>query len=326
MTTRRRVSAACMTLALAAALAVLPGCASMQAHQTRALLAHPPADLPPQALLSATPFFAQTELQCGPAALATVMGAAGVGVTPEALAREVFVPERGGSLQIEMLAASRRHGLVGIRLPADLGALLREVAAGRPAVVLLNLGLAITPVWHYAVVVGHDLESREVLLRSGTTPLMRMSMATFELTWARSGQWAFVTVPPGQLPLTATEYDVADALAAFERVQPPTVAMPAYQAALQRWPDNLVFGMGLGNTLFAQGDTARAAEVYDRVAERSDSAVAWNNLATARLQLGDQAAAQRAAERAVARARSDEPRWLAPAEATLKEVRQSAGR
>ncbi len=313
-------------LALAAALVFLPGCAMLRAPQTEALLAQAPADLPRQVELSGTPFFPQTALQCGPAALATVLGAAGVTVTPEVLAHEVFIPAREGSLQIEMLAASRRHGLLGVRLPPEMGALLREVAAGRPAVVLLNLGLAIKPLWHYAVVIGHDLDSREVLMRSGTTERMRMPLSTFEHTWSRSGKWAFVTVPPGQLPLTATEHDVAEAAAAFERLGAPPASAQAYRAALQRWPDNPALGLGLGNTLYNQGDMAGAALAYDSVARRHDSAAAWNNLAMARLKLGEPAEALRAAERAVARAREDEPRWLAAAQATLDEVRQFVSR
>jgi tetratricopeptide (TPR) repeat protein len=321
---RIKVPAVWMALALVSALTLLPGCASLQAPQTRALLAQVPEGLPRQALLSDTPFFPQTELQCGPAALATVLGAAGVNVSPEALSAEVFVPERGGSLQIEMLAAARRHGLVSTRLRPDLADLLREVAAGHPAVVLLNLSLPIKPMWHYAVVVGHDLGRAEVLLRSGKTPLMRLPMNTFEHTWARSGRWAFVVLPPGQLPLTATELDVADAMAAFERLHPSDKSLPGYEAALLRWPGNVVLGMGLGNTLYARGDVAGAARAYEQVAAQSDSAAAWNNLASARLKLGDRAAALAAAELAVTRARQHEPQWLLAAEATLAEVRQAA--
>lgn len=321
----RLLLGASRVLALLLVALLLPGCASfLPAPQTQALLAQVPAGLPEQAALSSTPFFPQTELQCGPAALATVLGAAGVAVSPESLRAKVFVPDRGGSLQIEMLAAGRRHGLVGIRLTPDLAALLREVAAGHPAVVLLNLGLSFYPLWHYAVVIGYDLRQHEVLLRSGTTPLLRMPMATFEHTWARSGHWAFVALPPGQLPLTAAEQDVADALAAFEQLNPPALARQGYEAALQRWPGNFVLGMGLGNALFAQDYIAQAAHVFAEVAQRSDHAAAWNNLAAAQLRLGKREAALRAAERAVERARMAEPRWLAAAQATLAEVQQAA--
>jgi tetratricopeptide (TPR) repeat protein len=305
-------------------LAVLPGCASLQAPQTDALLAHPPAGIPPQIALAATPFVAQTDLQCGPAALAMVLGAAGAPASLDALGKEVFLPERGGSLQIEMLASARRHGLVSTRLKPDMASLLREVAAGHPAVVLLNLGLSIYPLWHYAVVIGYDLPAREVLMHSGNTAMYRMPLSTFEHTWARSGNWAFVTLPPAQLPPTAAETDVSDALVAFERLQPPEPARLAYQAALQRWPNNLVFALGIGNTLYAAGQTREAAEAFERAANLHDSAAAWNNLANARMRLGERGAAIHAAQRAVDRARSVETRWLDVALSTLAEVSQAA--
>lgn len=301
----------------------LHGCASLEARQTGALLAQPPADMPAQVALSATPFFPQDELQCGPAALAMVMGAAGVPITPGALSSSVFLPGRGGSLQIEMLAAPRRHGLVSTRIQPDMQALLREVAAGHPVVVLLNLGLSLYPVWHYAVVIGYDLPAGEALLRSGTTELQRLPLRTLEHTWARSGQWAFVVLQPDQLPVSASEADVTDGRVTFERLARPEQAARAYRVAWQRWPDSLVLGLGLGNALFASGDGRGAAEVLARVARQHDSAAAWNNLAMARLKLGEHEAALQAAQAALRRAQASEPRWVDVAQATLDEVRQT---
>ena len=63
--------------------------------------------------LHATPFFPQTELHCGPAALATVLAAAG--------------------------------------RPADPAA-LGEIDAGTPLVVLQNLGLSFVPRWHLSLI------------------------------------------------------------------------------------------------------------------------------------------------------------------------------
>ena len=70
-------------------------------------------------------------------------------------------------------------------------------------VVLQNLGLAWLPRWHYAVLVGHDLAARQLVLRSGTTERELMGFALFERTWARSARWAFVALVPGRLPATA---------------------------------------------------------------------------------------------------------------------------
>lgn len=304
---------------------LLSACASLTATQTRALLAQPPVDLPLRVEWVQVPFFPQEINQCGPAALATALGAVGVPIAPEVLGTAVFVPAREGSLQIEMLAAPRRHGQIATRIRPDLTALLREVAAGQAPVVLLNLGLSLQPLWHYAVVVGYDLPAGQILLRSGTVRREVMSLSTFEHTWSRSSQWAFVVLPPDRLPAQADEAAVTEARVAFERVAPASLAAQAYRTALQRWPDSLVLGMGLGNALYASGALAEAEAAYAQLTQRHDRAPAWHNLARVRLARRDLAGARSAADAAVRRAQH-EPTWREAAEAVRRDVwRAQAG-
>ena len=268
--------------------------------------------------LVAVPFFPQTRYHCGPAALATVLVHIGVNTSPEQLADAVFLPAREGALQTEMLAATRRAGALGVPLQPQLVALFREVAAGNPPVVLQNLGLEWVPRWHYAVVVGYDLAQQTVVLRSGTIERERMGFTLFERTWARGRHWAFAAVPPGRLPVTVGETDATQAAIGFERVAPPAQAELAYASVLQRWPDNPLAGLGQGNTRYATGNLRGAAEAFERVALKHDSAAAWHNLAAVRLQLGETALARSAAERAVRRAAAQEPNWREAAERLLR--------
>jgi hypothetical protein len=298
---------------LAAAL-TLPGCALLaDPPQTAALRAAAPADLPPRFERDAVPFFPQTPLHCGPAALATALADVGLPADIAALSEAVFLPARDGSLQIEMLSGARRQGGVATRLPGELTALLREVAAGHAVVVLLNLGLDFAPRWHYAVVVGYDLPAGELILRSGTTRRDLLSLRTFEFTWARSGHWAIAVLPPGDLPITAQQTEAVDAALGYGRVGAPAQAARAWAVVHQRWPANLVAAMGLGNALHAAGELAAAARAFEDAALQHDSAAAWNNLARTRGSLGDRAGAHTAANRAVARAQAAEPQWLAQA-------------
>jgi len=128
-----------------AALALLAGCA---APQTRLLLERPAPELPARAELRAVPFFPQEAHQCGPAALATALGAQGAEVAPESLASEIYLPAREGSLAPEMLAATRRPDRCGTscagctsraagrpRSSARDPRILRESRSGRPIVV-----------------------------------------------------------------------------------------------------------------------------------------------------------------------------------------------
>lgn len=301
----------------------LTGCASWQdegSAQARALLTSPPAGLPRAVHLADTPFFPQTELQCGPATLATLLQAAARPITPADLTPQLFVPERGGSLQIEMLAAPRRHDAIATRLPQRLEAVLRELAAGHPVGVMQNLALDWAPMWHFAVLIGFDLDRGEAILRSGTTREQRLDLLTFERTWARAQRWAFVVLTPEQLPATAELPAVREARLGFERVAPPARAVIAWQAAAHRWPDDLVIGMGLGNSLLQAGEPEKAARAFEQLTTRTDAAAAWNNLANVRLHQARLPEARDAARRAVLRAAAAEPDLLATARATLAEV------
>jgi hypothetical protein len=170
---------------------------------------------PPVVELANVPFHPQAAYQCGPAALATVLGAAGVERTPDNLRAAVFLPGRQGSLQAELLAATRRSGLLPYVIDPAPDALFAELAAGHPVLVLQDTGWLVTR-WHYAVVVGYDRPQGQLILRSGTTPRQVTSFASFDRSWARSGRWAFVAVKPQDLPAGATPERLVAAAVALE--------------------------------------------------------------------------------------------------------------
>lgn len=245
------------------------------------------------------PFYPQEDHQCGPAALATALGAQGIDLSPDALAPEVYLPGREGSLAAEMLGATRRQGLLAYPLRPQLEDVLREIAAGTPVIVLQNLSLPIAPQWHYAVAVGYDLPAGQIALRSGHTRREVMALSTFEHTWARSGRWALLALPPDRLPATADAGRYVEAAVALERVN-AAAARRAYRTALARWADNLVAAIGEGNTAYAAGDLAGAEAAYHAATvAHPESADAWNNLAQVLGELHRPAEGRVAAQRAV---------------------------
>lgn len=253
----------------------------MSACVHRVSLPETPAALIPQRVeLAGTPFFPQERYQCGPAALATVLKARGVRVVPDMLVPQVYLPARGGSLQVEMIAAARRQGLLAIPVQPSLDGLLAEVAAGRPVLVMQNLGLNWLPRWHYAVVIGYDLARQELVLRSGTEARRVTPFGVFMNTWDRSKRWGFVVLPPDELPPQMTSGPWLAAASALESLGKWPQAQAAYRAATLRWPDNPIAWFGLGNAEHALGDTSAAGQAFRQVLRiQPDSAVAWNNLA-----------------------------------------------
>lgn len=277
----------------------LNGCALLL-PQTMALRATPPSGLLPRVELAEVPFFPQDEYQCGPAALATVLADQKRAVTPEDLVAQVYVPERKGSLQVEMLAAARRQGMVSYELAPSMEAMLRELAAGNPVIVLQDIGVWPFENWHYAVAVGYDLASSEVVLRSGKVKRRVLPIAVHEYVWRRSGYWAMVALPPDRIPATASESRWLSAVAAFERVDPRR-SRAGYTAFLARWPGNVDAMVGLANAHYASGDLT-AAELTLRRAQQHqpDSVVVLNNLAQTLSDQGRHEEALAFAERAVA--------------------------
>ncbi len=250
--------------------------------QTMGLRSDWPAGVPDRVEIADVPFFPQDDYQCGPAALATVLSRAGAKVEPADLVNDVFLPLRQGSLQVEMLAAPRRRGLVTYRLAPRFADLLREVAAGNPVIVLQDTAPGLFTNWHYAVVVGYDYPAGELYLRSGVQQRQVMPFTMLEYTWKTSDYWAMVAMPPGKLPATATETAYLSAITAMERVGSAEAAITAYRTFLARWPGNVAASVALANRYYTMGDLAnteavlRAASVHNPA-----SVVVLNNLAQA---------------------------------------------
>lgn len=230
--------------------------------------------------IETTPFHPQKKYQCGPAALATLLGHSGVSVTAESLVPLVYLPEKKGSLQIEMVAASRRLGRIPYVIEPDLPTLIGELQAGRPVLVLQNLGLQLWPVWHYAVVIGYSAEADEIILRSGITRREILSTYRFLDTWKRGGHWAMVSLKPGELPAIPEELPYLKAVAAMERLVPIDSLISAYRAALSQWPDSPTALFGLAAALHAKGDLTSAEQNYRYLLSvKPDHIAALNNLA-----------------------------------------------
>lgn len=297
----------------------LAGCTT---PQTQHLLRQNSNNLPPRIELADVSFYPQETHQCGPASLAMVMNAGGAKVTPQDLIPQVYNPGREGSFQVEMLAAARRNNMLAYQLAPRLEDLLGEVAAGSPVLVLQNLGLSWYPVWHYAVVVGYDLQHGEIVLRSGRERRLVMPLSTFEHTWKRSGYWAMLALLPDKMPHTVVESTYMTAAMALERSGSPLGAETAYQSALKRWPLNLAARIGVGNIAYAMNDYALAESAYRQATlDHPESSIAFNNLAQVMADQQHYEEALVAARHAVSLGGNE----VAAAQETLKQIMLTAG-
>lgn len=303
----RRAAAVSLLLLLAAG-----GCT---APQTARVLDSPGA-LPRSAMVEPVPFFPQEAYYCGPAALAMTLAWSGLAETPESLVAQVYTPGREGTLAPDLVAAARRKGRLAVEV-RTLDGLLAELAAGHPVLVFQNLALDWWPQWHFAVAIGYDLDRRVLILHSGTTQRLVTPLDAFERTWARSGHWALVTLPPDRLPARARPGAVLVAAAGLEQARQFEAAATAYESLLGRWPDEPAAWIGQGNAWFALERFAAAEKAFRQaIVLRPEMPAAWNNLAYALSRQGRREDAVAAARKAVELAGDAD----APYRDTLEEV------
>lgn len=227
------------------------------------------------------PFFPQEDYQCGPAALATVLGHAGVPVSDSELVDEVWLPSRQGSLAMELVAAARaRERLV---YPVNTSeALFASLDAGLPVLVMQNLALPRWPQWHFAVVTGYREDGRSVILNTDTREAHAQAWNRFVRTWARADRQGWILPAPGTLPTFAEPLATVQALQDLSGSAGHTAAAAYWPAAAERWPDHYLVQFGYGNHLWQRQDKAAAISAWQAATEARPGAFApWHNLALA---------------------------------------------
>ena len=282
---------------IAVALALLSGCAS--APQTKSVLRARPDELPRHASIDNVPFVEQTDNYCGPASMAMILAWAGRPASLEQLGSEMYTPGKKGTLQVDILTAARRHGLLALPVN-NLKDILQEIAVGNPVLVFQNLAFSWYRQWHYAVAIGYDLDNETILLHSGHSASVSMALPRFERTFNLGGDWAIALLPPERLSGTADEFSHLQAVAALEQVGENRAAEVAYGRILKKWPNSLGALLGQGNARFALRDFTGALQAL-RAATRLNSAMsaAWHNLAFVYQALKKTAKAKAAARRAL---------------------------
>jgi len=251
------------------------GCAHLSLEQYSLSV----SGLPRSVEIPSVPFYPQQDHHCGPAAMAMVLQWNGEDLSPRDLVPEIFTPSRQGSLQPALIAAARRHNRLTYPIKG-LQALLTELAAGHPVIVLQNLGLRWFPRWHYSVSIGYDVAKDVVILHSGEEAGRHMGWTLFIRTWRRADYWGLVVLPTGQLPASADEHSYLKAVLGLEQAGQWEGAARAYSGALDRWHSSLGALMGLGNCRYGLGDLVGAEQAFRHAAKaHPDSGAAFNNLA-----------------------------------------------
>ena len=183
----RAVAAVCFALSMA-------GCVSADQFLTGE-----ERPLSPNALyVKQVPFYPQTQYQCGPASLATVLNYWGRHVTPEQIAQEIYRPGMKGTLSLDLWQYAKTQGLQASVRQGSWEFLETQVSRERPIIAFLNLGFRQVPLGHFLVVVGVDPDNKSVIAYSGVEKNQRIPFDRFKKAWEKTNYWSLLIEPqPG---------------------------------------------------------------------------------------------------------------------------------
>lgn len=238
----------------------------------------------PEVKLLSVPFIAQEKYFCAPATLAMVANNLGHKTSPNQLAQMLYSPLSKGTFQNDLLATTRRLGLIAVPVNS-FEEIVQSLNEDIPILIFQNLGLSWIPKWHYALIVGYDFPQENIILHSGEYENFPLKIRTFEKTWKRVENWGLVIVNPGTIPNFLAEEDMVKATAGLELgVHPQQIQLKlakiSYEAILKKWPKSLGALVGAGNISYQLNDYKNSAKFYEKAtSSHPESFGAWYNYA-----------------------------------------------
>ncbi|NVK24035.1 MAG: PA2778 family cysteine peptidase [Gammaproteobacteria bacterium] len=226
---------------------IIFGCANANHHIKQVTVNSAPYTIPN------VPFYPQQTFYCGPTTLAEVANFHGAELTPEQIAPKIFIPNREGSLQLEMVAATRQLELLAYaKKNGDLDTLIELVNQDIPVIVLQNNGVSWLPQWHYSVVIGFDLPNEVIILHSGLDKNIHVNVGVFMNTWQRSSHWYLAALPADKELTKLDPFTYIKAAQELITTQQTEAGLAALNTAINMWPDNWLSYFLLANHYFVQ--------------------------------------------------------------------------
>ena len=145
--------------------------------------------------IEGVPFVKQTEYDCGPAALASVLSFRGKAVDLARITASVYLPQLRGTLPMDLERYAQDDGFKTSSFAGNTAALKTAIGSNNPVICLLDLGFWFYRQPHFVTVIGFDDGNGLFIMHDGGTPNKTMVYEDFEKKWARAGNWIIVITP-----------------------------------------------------------------------------------------------------------------------------------
>ncbi len=231
-------------------------------------------------------FIRQEPNRCGSAALSEVLTHWGAErASEEQLAAEVYSRSLKGSLNIDLAAAAGRRGMVTREGASTLSELRTLLAAGCPAVVMINVGPYLLNRRHFLAMKGVDLERGYLMADNGRREDIVLRARPFRRDWRASKFWALYCWPASSAPKWASGAEDLRAGVILEERGSIPAARTAYRRALGKNASLWEAEFNLGNVALGDSDLESAERRYRAALKlRPDESDVLNNLAWVLLQ------------------------------------------
>jgi ABC-type bacteriocin/lantibiotic exporter with double-glycine peptidase domain len=154
------------------------------------------ADEAEKVILLKVPFYPDQTDQCGPATLASLLSYWGKPTDPVKLRQAMYDAKLKGSLPMDLVKAARDNGLSAEMVEGTPELIKSQVEAGRPVLVMLNMGLSALPIGHYVVVTGWDDKKKGFYAHSGGQADQFIAYKKFQKMQKTVDHWAMVAGLP----------------------------------------------------------------------------------------------------------------------------------
>jgi ABC-type bacteriocin/lantibiotic exporter with double-glycine peptidase domain len=145
--------------------------------------------------ISDVPFFPQSEYECGPAALASVLNYYGCRITPDEIAKAIYRKRLKGTLSMDLLLFAQGMGVFVRAYRGDLTDLKDQILKDRPLIVFQDVGYPLLPIRHFSVVIGYDDAEGTLVFHSGNRKNKVISYERFLRSWAEMDYWTLLILP-----------------------------------------------------------------------------------------------------------------------------------
>jgi ABC-type bacteriocin/lantibiotic exporter with double-glycine peptidase domain len=156
--------------------------------------------LPPDgALLSGVPFFRQDDFQCGPSALATVIGYwyarknTGKRLSHDDVVAAVYSPGAGGVLGIDLELYAKRLGFDTTQYSGSIADIRANIKKETPLIILVDYGYLMYQNNHFMVTTGYTDDG--IVVNSGRKQNEIIPDRELEKIWRKTGFWSLRIQP-----------------------------------------------------------------------------------------------------------------------------------